>query len=105
MLIQVNYYKIAAVGYKLTQLVTAYVKNTLEWFGGQITRVEVPADAKCSQRSGTSHGRCLPGARAVDRDPDAILVQEASLKETAGGKEQKTWTLQSRLSRPLGEIT
>src|SRR5690606_16379248 len=88
----------------LAQQVEAIVKNALERFSEQVTRVEVHiSDANSENKFGTDDKRCLLEARLAGLQTISVSDQAATVAQAVDGAvEKKKRSLDSTLGR-LGE--
>jgi len=101
MLIQINTDSNIEGDDALAQQVEAVVRNTLDRFSEQITRVEIHlSDENSDKQSGTEDKRCLLEARLAGLQPIAVSHQAATLEQAVDGAAEKLKrTLDSTLGR------
>lgn len=101
MLIQINTDSNIERNDALAQKVEAVVRNTLDRFREQITRVEIHlSDENSDKQFGTEDKRCLMEARLAGLQPIAVSHQAATLEEAVDGAAKKLKrTLDSTLGR------
>jgi ribosome-associated translation inhibitor RaiA len=104
MIIQVNTDRNIEGNRELAQQVETVVRNSLEHFGGRITRVEVHlSDDNSDKKVGTEDMRCLLEARLAGLQPLTASHQAATLGQAVeGAVERLKRSLDSTLGR-LGE--
>lgn len=87
---------------ELEQQVTAVVRNGLERFSEQVTRVEIHlSDENSKNKSGTDDKRCLVEARLAGRQPISASDQAATLEQAVAGAIEK---LKRSLDSTLGRL-
>ncbi len=86
---------------RLAQQVEAVVRDALDRFAAQITRVEVHlSDENSDKKVGTEDKRCLLEARLAGLQPIAVTDRAATLEQAVEGAVQKlTHSLESTLGR------
>ena len=86
---------------RLAQQVEAVVRDALDRFGEQITRVEVHlSDANSGQKGGVDDKRCLLEARLAGLQPIAVSHEAETMRQAVGGATEKlVRTLESTLGR------
>ena len=85
MIIQVNTDSNIEGNRELAQQIKTVVGNSLEHFGGQITRVEVHlSDENSDKKFGTEDKRCLLEARLAGLQPLTVSHQAATLEQAVG---------------------
>lgn len=90
MIVQVNMGGTSEGNKELTQQIKTVVGNSLERFGGQITRVEVHlSDENSDKKSGAEDKRCLLEARLAGIQPLAVSHQAATLELAVDGAVDK----------------
>lgn len=86
----------------LAQQVEAVVRETLDRFSEQISRVEVHlSDENSDKKLGTDDKRCLLEARLVGIQPIAVSHQAATLEQAVDGAAEK---LKRYLDSTLGRF-
>ena len=86
----------------LTQQVEAIVRETLDRFSEQITRVEVHlSDENSDRKSGTDDKRCLLEVRLIGLQPIVVSHQAATLEQAVDGAAEK---LKRSLDSTLGRL-
>src|SRR5665811_2615635 len=74
----------------LAQQVETMVRETLDHFSRQITRVEVHLrDENSVSKSGTEDKRCLLEVRLIDRQPIAVSHHASTLERAVDGAAKK----------------
>ena len=102
MIIQVNTDSNIEGNRELAQQIKTVVENSLERFGGQITRVEVHlSDENSDKKFGTEDKRCLLEARLAGLQPLAVTHEAATLEEAVEGAVEK---LKRSLDSTLGRL-
>ena len=87
---------------QLAREVEAVVRNTLDRFSAQITRVEVHlSDENSDKKFGTEDKRCLLEARLAGLQPIAVTHQGGTLMEAVDGAAEK---MQRSLDSTLGRL-
>ncbi len=101
MLIQINTDSNIEGDDALAQQVEAVVRNALDRFSEQITRVEIHlSDENSDKQSGIEDKRCLLEARLAGLQPIAVSHQAATLEQAVDGAAEKLKrTLDSTLGR------
>lgn len=101
MLVQISTDKNIQGDNALTQRIEAVVRDTLDRFGEQITRVEVHlSDENSDSKLGTSDKRCLVEVRLAGRQPIAVSHQAPTLEQAVvGAAERMERSLASTLGR------
>jgi len=90
MIIQVNTDSSIEGRRELAQQIETEVGNSLERFGGQITRVEVHlSDDNSDKKSGTKDKRCLLEARLAGLQPIAVSHQAEAVEQAVDGAVDK----------------
>lgn len=86
---------------ELVQKIKTVVRNSLDRFSEQVTRVEVHlSDQDSDKRSGTEDMRCLLEARLAGLQPTSVSDQAATLEQAVDGAVEKlTRSLDSTLGR------
>lgn len=86
---------------ELVQKIKTVVRNSLDRFSEQVTRVEVHlSDQNSDKRSGTEDMRCLLEARLAGLQPTSVSDQAATLERAVDGAVEKlTRSLDSTLGR------
>ncbi len=86
---------------ELVQKIKTVVRNSLDRFSEQVTRVEVHlSDQNSDKRSGTEDMRCLLEARLAGLQPTSVSDQAATLEQAVDGAVEKlTRSLDSTLGR------
>ena len=105
MIIQVNTDSNFEGNRELAEQIKTVVKNSLERFGGQITRVEVHlSDENSDKKFGTEDKRCLLEARLAGLQPLTVSHRAATPEQAVDGAVEKLKrSLDSTLGR-LGEF-
>ena len=86
----------------LAQQVEAIVRNTLERFSEQITRVSIQlSDENSNKKFGTEDKRCLLEARLAGLQPVSVSHQAATLEQAVDGAVEK---LKRSLDSTLGRL-
>lgn len=86
----------------LTQQVEALVRDTLDRFSEQITRIEIHlSDENSDKKSGTGDNRCLLEARLAGLQPISVSDQAATLEQAVDGALKK---LKRSLDSTLGRL-
>lgn len=86
----------------LTQQVEALVRDTLDRFSEQITRVEIHlSDENSDKKFGTGDNRCLLEARLAGLQPISVSDQAATLEQAVDGALKK---LKRSLDSTLGRL-
>ena len=102
MIIQVNTDSNIEGNRDVKQQVKAEIGNSLEHFGGKITRVEVHlSDENSDKKFGTEDKRCLLEARLAGLRPVAVSHQAATLEQAVEGAVEK---LKRSLDSTLGRL-
>jgi ribosome-associated translation inhibitor RaiA len=101
MQIQINTDSNIAGSAGLTQQIEAVVRDSLDRFSEQVTRVEVHvSDQNSDKKSGTADIRCLLEARLAGHQPISVSDQAATLEQAVDGAVEKlTHSLDSTLGR------
>ncbi len=87
---------------RLAQQVEAVVRDALDRFGAQITRVEVHlSDENSDKKVGTEDKRCLLEARLAGLQPIAVSYEAATLDQAVDGAIEK---LKHSLDSTLGRL-
>lgn len=104
MIIQVNTDSNIEGNRELVQQIKAEVENSLEPFGGKITRVEVHlSDENSDKKFGTEDMRCLLEARLAGLQSVTVSHKAATMEQAIEGAVEKLKrSLESTLGR-LGE--
>ncbi len=90
MIIQVNTDSNIEGNRELVQQIKTVVANSLEYYGEQITRVEVHlSDENSDQKSGTEDKRCLVEVRLAGLQPFAVTHEAATLERAVDGAVEK----------------
>ncbi len=90
MQIQVNTDHNIAGDEKQAAAVESAVRDALERFGEQITRVEVHlTDENSADKTGPADIRCLMEARVAGRQPTAVSDQAATIDQAVAGAAEK----------------
>lgn len=86
---------------ELVQKIKTVVRNSLDRFSEQVTRVEVHlSDQDSDKRSGTEDMRCLLEARLAGLQPTSVSDQAATVEQAVDGAVEKlTRSLDSTLGR------
>jgi len=91
MLIQINTDSNVEGNEALGQQAEAVVRNALDRFGKQITRVEVHlSDENSSKKSGNDDKRCLLEVRLASLQPIAVSHRAATLEQAIEGAAEKS---------------
>lgn len=102
MLIQINTDSNIEGDEALAKRAEALLRDTLEHFGEQLTRVEVHlSDQSSDTKSGTDDKRCLLEARLAGLQPIAVSHQAATLEQAIVGAAEK---LKHSLDSVLGRL-
>lgn len=102
MIIQVNTDRNIEGNRELAQQIETVVANSLEHFGGKITRVEVHlSDDNSDKKVGTKDMRCLLEARLAGLQPLTVSHQAANLEQAVEGAVEK---LKRSLDSTLGRL-
>jgi ribosome-associated translation inhibitor RaiA len=87
---------------ELVQQIKAVVRNSLERFSEQITRVEIHlSDENSENKFGTDDKRCLLEARLAGLQPISVSDQAATLEQAVDGAVEK---LKRSLDSTLGRL-
>ena len=90
-------------GTVLTQAVETMVRDTLDRFSSQITRVEVHlSDENSHEKSGADDKRCLLEVRLVNHQPIAVTDRAATSEQAVGGAAEK---MKHLLETTLGRLS
>jgi len=90
MIIQVNTDNSIEGNRELAREIETAVRNSLERFGGQITRVEVHlSDDNSDKKSGTKDKSCLLEARLAGLQPIAVSHQAEAMEQAVDGAVDK----------------
>lgn len=102
MLIQINTDKNIDGDEKLTQRTEEQVKNTLNRFADQITRIELHlSDENSDKKLGTEDKRCLMEARVAGLQPVSASHQAMTVEQAVDGAAKK---LRRSLESTLGRL-
>lgn len=102
MLIQINTDKNIEGDDALTQRLDTQVKNTLNRFSDQITRIEIHlSDENSDKKLGSEDKRCLMEARVAGLQPISVSHQAMTLEQAADGAAKK---LRRSLESTLGRL-
>lgn len=100
MIIQVNTDSNIEGNRELAQQIKAVVRNSLERFSEQVTRVEIHlSDENSKNKFGTDDKRCLLEARLAGLEPISASDQAATLEQAVDGAVEK---LKRSLDSTLG---
>lgn len=89
-------------GNALTQKLEAVVRDTLDRFSEQITRVEMHlSDENSDSKLGASDKRCLLEVRLAGRQPIAVSHQALNLEQAVVGAAEK---MERSLDSTLGRL-
>jgi ribosome-associated translation inhibitor RaiA len=87
---------------ELVQQIKAVVRNSLERFSEQITRVEIHlSDENSENKFGTDDKRCLLETRLAGLQPISVSDQAATLEQAVDGAVEK---LKRSLDSTLGRL-
>jgi ribosome-associated translation inhibitor RaiA len=87
---------------RLVQQIEAVVRDALDRFSAQITRVEVHlSDENSDEKFGTDDKRCLLEARLAGLQPISVSHQAATLEQAVDGAVEK---LKRSLDNTLGRL-
>ncbi len=102
MIIQINTDSNIEGDQELAQQIKAVVRNSLERFSEQITRVEVHlSDENSDKKFGAEDKRCLLEARLAGLQPIAVSHQAATVDEAVDGAVGK---LMRSIDSTLGQL-
>jgi ribosome-associated translation inhibitor RaiA len=102
MLIQINTDDNVSHSDTLTKWIEATVRDVLDRFADQVTRVEVHlSDENSDKKSGGSDMRCLLEARLAGRQPVAVTDTAATLEQAVDGAVRK---MRRSLDSTLGRL-
>jgi ribosome-associated translation inhibitor RaiA len=86
MIIQINTDSNITVNGELAEQIRNQVRNSLERYGEQITRVEAHlSDENSNKKSGTEDKRCLLEVRLAGLSPIAVSHQAETVEQAMGG--------------------
>jgi ribosome-associated translation inhibitor RaiA len=102
MIIQINTDSNIEGDQELAQQIKAVVRNSLERFSEQITRVEVHlSDENSDKKFGAEDKRCLLEARLAGLQPLSVSHQAGTLEQAVNGAVEK---LKRSLDSTLGRL-
>jgi len=102
MLIQVNSDSSVEGSDRLAQHVEAVVRDALDLFKAQITRVEADlSDENSSKKFGTKDKRCLLEARLAGLQPIAVSHEATTIEQAVDGAAEK---MKRSLNSTLGRL-
>lgn len=105
MQIQINTDRNIESDAELLQQIKAVVRNSLERFSEQVTRVEIHlSDENSENKFGTDDKRCLLEARLAGLQPISVSDSAATVEQAVDGAVEKlTRSLDSTLGRMMGK--
>jgi len=102
MIIQINTDSNITVNGELAEQIRNQVRNSLERYGDQITRVEAHlSDENSNKKSGTEDKRCLLEVRLAGLRPIAVSHQAETVEQAMGGAVDQ---LVSLIDTTLGKL-